>query len=97
MRAARGRTPLLFLFRFGLGFGLLRFGGGLRLFLGRRQDLLHVAPLGDLQLVLPLVVLLFQLGLGDLDALGEVRRDVWRAQCTSVKVLIWNRSLNPPA
>ena len=48
--------------------------GLLRLFLGGREDLLDLAPLGDLQLVLTLVVFLLQLGLGDLDVLGDIRR-----------------------
>ena len=41
---------------------------------GREGQVLDIAALGDLQLVLALVVLLLQLGLGDLDIFGDLRR-----------------------
>ena len=47
--------------------------GLLRLFLGGRQDLLYVAPFGDLQLILTLIVLFLQLRFRDLDVLDDIR------------------------
>ena len=62
--------------------------GGLGLVLGGGEDLLHLAALGHRELVLALVVSLFQLRLGDLD-LG---REIGRAEARQGKSAILGRA-----